>query len=283
MTELDTSGDTHVFDDDGTHIFDDAVSLLAVDAHRYTGRTHPAYANMVGPFGGITAATLLRAVQQHPEVLGEPLSFTINYCGPVSYGEFEIVARPVRTNRSTQHWSIELSQDGTVSTTATAVFGTRRETWSSTEAVAPDAPPAQDVAPHTLPDFITWSRNYEMRFVQGAVPGPETGESPDSTTTLWVRDTPPRPLDFAALTSLCDVFFPRVFLRRGQYMPAGTVSLTVYFHADADTLGRQSDAAVLGTARSQRFGKGYFDQTAELWGSDGELLATTHQLVYFKG
>ena len=105
-----------------------------------------------------------------------------------------------------------------------------------------------------------------MRFVQGAIPAPETGENPDSTTTLWVRDTPPRPLDFAALTSLCDVFFPRVFLRRGQYMPAGTVSLTIYFHA-----------------RSQHFGKGYFDQSGELWSSDGNLLATTHQLVYFKG
>ncbi|WP_420752694.1 acyl-CoA thioesterase [Rhodococcus sp. O3] len=282
MTELDTSRDTDVCGT-GTHVFDDAVALVAADAHRYTGRTHPAYANMVGPFGGITAATLLRAVQQHPVVLGVPLSLTVNYCGPLADGEFEIVARPVRTNRSTQHWSIELSQEGAVTTTATAVFGTHRETWSSTEAVAPDAPPAQDAAQQSLPEFIAWSRNYEMRFVEGAVPGPETGENPDSTTTLWVRDTPPRPLDFAALTALADVFFPRVFLRRGQYMPAGTVSLTVYFHADEHALARQSDASVLATARSQHFGKGYFDQSGELWSSDGELLATTHQLVYFKG
>ena len=184
MTELDTSRDTDVCGT-GTHVFDDAVALVAADAHRYTGRTHPAYANMVGPFGGITAATLLRAVQQHPEVLGVPLSLTVNYCGALADGEFEIVARPVRTNRSTQHWSIELSQDGAVTTTATAVFGTHRETWSSTEAVAPDAPPAQDAAQQSLPEFIAWSRNYEMRFVEGAVPGPETGENPDSTTTLW--------------------------------------------------------------------------------------------------
>ncbi|MFZ2527235.1 MAG: thioesterase family protein [Rhodococcus sp. (in: high G+C Gram-positive bacteria)] len=269
--------------DSTDHLFDDAVALTPADAHRYIGRTHPAYANMVGPFGGITAATLLRAVQQHPEVLGTPLSLTVNYCGPITDGEFEIVARPVRTNRSTQHWSIELSQDGTVATTATAVFGTRRDTWSSTEVSTPEVPAAQDVAQQALPEFIAWSRNYEMRFVQGAIPAPETGENPDSTTTLWVRDTPPRPLDFAALTSLCDVFFPRVFLRRGQYMPAGTVSLTIYFHADTDALARQSDASVLGTARSQHFGKGYFDQSGELWSSDGNLLATTHQLVYFKG
>jgi len=33
---------------------------------------------------------------------------------------------------------------------------------------------------------------------------------------------------------------------------------------------------------TQRFGNGYFDQSAEIWGTDGALLATTHQLVYFK-
>ncbi|WP_172828775.1 acyl-CoA thioesterase, partial [Prescottella equi] len=114
------------------------------------------------------------------------------------------------------------------------------------------------------------------------LPTPEAGGQPDSTTTMWVRDAPPRALDFPALTSLCDVFYPRAFLRLGRYLPAGTVSLTVYFHADATLLAAQADDAVLATARAQRFGKGYFDQSGEIWGHDGALLATTHQLVYFK-
>ncbi|MBM4480132.1 hypothetical protein GS444_08980 [Rhodococcus hoagii] len=84
-----------------------------------------------------------------------------------------------------------------------------------------------------------------------------------------VRDAPPRALDFPALTSLCDVFYPRAFLRLGRYLPAGTVSLTVYFHADATLLAAQADDAVLATARAQRFGKGYFDQSGEIWGHDG--------------
>ncbi len=44
-----------------THVFDAAVDLFEVRDDRTEGHTHPAYANMVGPFGGITAATLLRA------------------------------------------------------------------------------------------------------------------------------------------------------------------------------------------------------------------------------
>lgn len=264
------------------HVFDEAIALSALGDHRFIGRTHSAYANMVGPFGGITAATLLRAVERHPEVLGIPLSLTVNFAGPVADGEFEIVARPVRTNRSTQHWAVELSQDGAVATTATAVFGTRRATWSSSEHPAPPVPPAEDLTPQPFPDFVAWGRNYEMRFVEGAIPGPEAGEHPDSTTTLWVRDNPPRPLDFPALTALGDVFFPRIFLRRGQVLPAGTVTLTIYFHADAATLAVQSGSAVLATARSHQFGHNYFDQTAHLWGRDGSALATAHQLVYFK-
>ncbi|MEE2032378.1 acyl-CoA thioesterase [Rhodococcus chondri] len=265
-----------------THVFDEAIDLVFAGDNRFTGHTHAAYANMVGPFGGITAATILRAVEQHPDVLGIPLSLTINFAGPVAEGPFDIVARPVRTNRSTQHWSIELSQDGAVATTATAVFGTRRATWSSTEHPAPPVPPVEDVASQPFPDFVAWGRNYEMRFVEGAIPEPNAGEHPDSTTTLWVRDNPPRPLDFPALAALGDVFFPRIFLRRGHVLPAGTVTLTIYFHADAEALADQSDSAVLATARSHQFRNGYFDQSAHLWGSDGTALATSHQLVYFK-
>lgn len=267
-----------------THPFDAAVELVAEEhsPDAFRGHTAPAYANMVGPFGGITAATLLRAVLQHPARLGDPLSLTVNFAGPIADGEFEVSARPTRTNRSTQHWSIELVQDGVVTTTATAVFGIRRETWDSTEITAPSAPPADDVAVQSFPDFIAWARNYELRFVEGPVPEPEAGAQPDSTSTLWVRDSPPRPLDFPALTALCDVFYPRAFLRLGRYLPAGTVSLTVYFHADATLIAAQADDPVLATARAQRFGKGYFDQSGEIWGRDGALLATTHQLVYFK-
>ncbi|KLL95941.1 acyl-CoA thioesterase [Rhodococcus sp. IITR03] len=237
---------------------------------------------MVGPFGGITAATLLRAVERHPDVLGMPLSLTINYAGPIADGPFDIAVRPVRTNRTTQHWSIELSQDGEVATTATAVFGLRRPTWSSTELQAPAAPAPDSLEPTPLPDFIAWARNYEMRYTAGVVPEEGSTEVADSTSTLWVRDVPPRPLDFASLTAMCDIFYPRAFLRLGRVLPAGTVSMTVYFHADPETVAAQSDNPVLATARANRFEQGFFDQSAQLWGRDGVLLATSHQIVYFK-
>jgi hypothetical protein len=68
---------------------------------------------------------------------------------------------------------------------------------------------------------------------------------PDSRTVLWVRDQPPRPLDAPALAAIADVFYPRVFRRRQRFTPAGTVSITTYFHADAAAFAAQGDRAVL--------------------------------------
>ncbi|MFD4293664.1 acyl-CoA thioesterase [Rhodococcus sp. NPDC058505] len=265
-----------------THQLDAALDLIAEADGRFTGRTTAEYANMVGPFGGVTAATLLAAVLRHPERLGDPVSLTVNFAGPVADGEFSIDARPSRTNRSTQHWSIEMTQGGDVVTTATAVFAVRRDTWSATEIEPPAVPPAAEVEPSTAASaFTRWVGNYEMRFVEGGLDSFGT-ERAQSTSTLWIRDEPARPLDFPALTALCDSFFPRVFLRLGQPCPIGTVSLTVYFHADQATLAAHGTDSVLATARAQRFGKGYFDQSGALWGSAGALLATTHQVVYYK-
>ena len=44
-----------------THSFDAALALQPLAEGRWLGRSHPDWADMVGPFGGITAAQLLHA------------------------------------------------------------------------------------------------------------------------------------------------------------------------------------------------------------------------------
>lgn len=261
--------------------FDNGTALtLGADGNAH-GRTVPEWANMVGPFGGITAAVLVRAIELQPDVHGFPLALTVNYLAPIVDGDFDIHARAVRTNRSNQHWIVELSQGGETKTTATAVFGIRRDTWGGTEYVAPQVPTPDQLPPND--NGPKWMSNYDMRYVAGAIPSPGDAPADSSETLLWVRDNPLRPMDFASLAAICDIFYPRVYLRRAQLTPAGTISITVYFHAGPADLTAQADGYVLARARAQQFSAGHFDQSAQIWGAGGTLLATSHQIVYFKG
>lgn len=107
--------------------------------------TSPDYWNMVGPFGGTTAALALQAVMQHPDVLGAPIALTVNYAAALEAGAFDIQATAVRTNRSTQHWTVQITQAGpsgapSMTTTATVVTAARRETWARATCPCPSHP-----------------------------------------------------------------------------------------------------------------------------------------------
>ena len=266
-----------------SHAFDRAINLTAAGTNLFRGEVDDSFQNMVGPFGGVTAATLLNGALQHPERIGEPVSLTVNFAGPGQLGAFELEAIPLRTNRSTQHWLLLQKQGGEVVTSGTAFFATRRETWSEQQHEMPAAP-AADSLPQLVRSERNWFRNYDFRYVSGLFDPSrsDTIEDADSETLLWTRDHPARPLDFASLTALGDVFAPRIFHRRQRFTPAGTVSLTHYFHADTEQLARAGDRHVLGHARATRMHNNYSDQVAHLWSDDGQLLLTTTQVAYFK-
>ena len=265
-----------------THVFDQAIALVPRGEHEWTGRTHAAYANFIGPYGGVTAAQMVQAVMVHPLRLGEPVAFTINYAAALADGEFVARARPARTNRSTQHWIVELLQDDQPVATATLMTAVRRGTWRLQETPMPAVPQPSDLR-REAPRGVAWVHNYERYFVEGDVPREWKGaDSGRSLSRLWLRDHPPRPLDFPALAAIADNFFPRIWLRRATQVAIGTVTMSVYFHADAGVLQSTGEGFVLGQAQGQGFRDGYFDHTGLLWNQAGELLASTHQLVYYK-
>jgi acyl-CoA thioesterase len=265
------------------HVFDVAVALAPHGEHVFQGHTSPAYANMIGPYGGITAAQALNAVMQHPARIGEPVSLTVNYAAALTDGPFFVHARPARTNRSTQHWMVEVRQGDEVMVTATVFTALRRETWSANETVRPDVPRPAYVPPPQGRGRVEWINRYDLRFIEGEIPAIwEGGDEGHSRTRLWVRDKPERPLDFVSLAAVSDVFFPRIWRRRATFVPIGTVTMTVYFHADAAMLAATGTQYLLAQAQGHAFHKGYFDHSGQLWNEAGQLLATTHQVVYYK-
>lgn len=272
------------------HIFDKALALHHSDIRvgHFTGMTSPDYWNMVGPFGGTTAAVVLQSVLRHPDLLGAPIALTVNYAAAIEAGAFDMQATAVRTNRSTQHWTVQITQAGAsgapqVTTTATVVTAARRETWSTNDLPMPAVPGPEQTERMTIgPKGVAWIGQYDMRPVRGSIPTQWDGGGEHSETMLWLRDADPRPLDFPALASMSDMFYPRVWLRRATPVPAGTVSITTYFHADASHLAEVGCGYLLGRAVGQQFQNGFFDQSAQLWSQAGALLATSNQIVYFK-
>ena len=266
------------------HPLDAAVALEGLAPGRHAGRTSPVYANMTGPFGGVTAATFLNAVMQHPEKAGDPVAQTVNFCGAIADGDFEITCRLVRGGKYTQHWLLDLSQQGETRGTATIVTGARGDVFSHHDTAMPDAPLPEAVDPLPMPGPLKWLNAYEFRFIEGR---PEIVNQPfaplrDSRSLLWIADRPRRPLDHLSLAAMADAFLLRLLKVRGTWAPMGTVSLTTYFHATAEEISRHGDGPVLGKAISKRMHAQFFDQHMELWAADGTLLATGAQVAWYK-
>lgn len=284
---MSTPQDSHKDIGTDVHPLDVALRMLPQHDGSLEAQAASAYWNMVGPYGGITAAQMLQAVLQHPALLGEPISITVNFAGPVEAGNLRIEAVPMRTNRSTQHWTVTMGQRNAegefqVNTTATVITAVRRETFSIDSIDPPAMPDPLSCERYDTRGAMEWLQRYDLRVVQGPIPKIWNDSGHESISQLWVRDVPPRPLDFPALAALSDVFFPRIWLRRARRVPAGTVGMTVYFHADRAQMAKQGDKHLLAQACAQAFRNGYFDQSAQLWDSEGNLLATSHQIVYYK-
>ena len=266
------------------HVFDDATRITAGDSS-WQGNAGEDYWAFVGQFGGATAATILRALIDHPERSGDPLSLTVNFCAPVAQGEFDLDVRLVKANRSSQHWSVEMTQGGSdIVTFATAVFAERRPSWSHQQAAMPQATAFEQTLPYAAKIAASWVKQYDFRFVEGE---PKVGSSSPSAPSsafskLWIGDRAPRKIDAISLMSMSDAFFARIFHVRRELVPFGTVSMTTYFHTDVENLAAEDITRVLAVADARIFNRSYGDQHGELWSPGGRLLATTTQIAYFK-
>ena len=267
-----------------THDFDRALELATLDEGTVSGRTTTPYANMVGPYGGITSALHLKAVLIDERATGDPISQTVNFCGSIANGEFTIRRTLQRAGKYLQHWSTELIQDESVRSTATIVIGQKTEVFSHQTVAPPNLPAPGDVEKLQKGMPLRWIDSFDLRFIKG---GPNfTGKlmEPlgDAETQVWVNHEEPRQLDYLGLAAISDTFFLRNLNVRGTFPAMGTVTLTTYFHSTQDEIAAQGTNLLLGIANCKRFHANISDQQADLWGQDGTLLATSYQLAWYK-
>jgi len=266
------------------HPFDIATQISPLDDGRFRGTTSPAYANMAGPFGGATAATLMRVVIEHPERAANPVAFTVNFCAALKDGDFNISVKIQRSGKYIQHWSLELEQNEIICATATIICGARADVFSHQPGEPPQAPPPEECKEMDTAGVLNWLSRYKFRPVDGTIqfsrePHPEL-KSPRNIH--WVSDHPERPLDYLSLAAIADTFILRLLYVRGTMAPMGTVSMTTYFHTTSEELAKQESAPLLGVATAERFHGNFHDQAMTLWGKDKLLLASGTQLVWYK-
>lgn len=265
------------------HPFDTAVALSARGEGLWQGETTPDYMNMVGPFGGVTAAVMLNAVLSDPRCSDAPVAMTVNFCTGAKPGPFEIDVTLARSGKYLQHWSLNQRQGDTVCTTATIVTGRRDDTYEHQVSVLPDVPVAQDLPRMPPPPALRFLHQYDFRFVEGP---PEMGAAratPGSDLSrIWMQDAQPRKLDWLSLAALSDGFPLRLLSVRGGLVPMGTVSLSTYFLCSQDELDALGEGPILGEARSTRFHAHFHDQKSTHWSAQGRALMAGAQVVWFK-
>jgi acyl-CoA thioesterase len=262
----------------------DAATKLEAAGGKFTGATSDAYWNFTGPFGGATAATLLQGAMQHPKRQNLPLAMTINYCAPVAKGAFDVSVAEKRTNRSTQHFSVEMTQGADTVATATLVFAARPEGFAHISAAMPAVETPEQIESPKAKAPLAWIDRFDMRFASGFPVMRKDDSAPlgSARTEVWMRDNPVRKMDFITLMNMSDAFFARPFHVLGRLIQVGTVSMTTYFHCDESDLAEVGEDYVLGVADASIFAKGYADQSAWLWSRKGKLLATSQQMLYFR-
>lgn len=267
-----------------THPFDAEVVLSRIEVGEYRGKTSAHYANMVGPFGGFVSAIFMKAVLSDDRQTGTPVAVTVNFCGSIADGDFTIQYKLQRGGKYTQHWSLELTQENSVRATASIVCGTRGDVFEHQEARMPDVPPPE--ACELLPKgaLLKWIDAFDLRFAKGypSFVGKAFDEVKESQSIVWMRDNPPRPLDYLSLACLCDTFFLRPLQMRGTFPLMGTVSLTSHFHATPQELKSVGEDFVLGMVYCKRMNGQFNDQQMEVWSKDGTLLASGGQIAWYK-
>jgi acyl-CoA thioesterase len=259
------------------------LALQPCGAGQFRAHTSEDYWNMAGPFGGVTAALLLRAALQAFGQGLEPVSLTVNFCAPMAPGPLMLQATELRRGKLVLHGLVLLrTADDLVVASATVVLALRQHTFEHLCAAMPQVKPAVALPSMADDPRFAWLQQYEFRFAEGAPDLAAGAAAGAAASKFWVHDRIPRQLDWLSLAAYCDFFFLRIFHLRQSLTVAGTVSMSAIFHAHPTELDRQGTSYLLGCADASVFSRNFFDQRAELWSADGTLLATSTQVAWFE-
>ncbi len=254
---------------------DTASEPLGDGRHRV--RFDPAWRVVRGPNGGYVAAVLVRAIRAEvPDATRALRSITIHYLAVPAEDEATVTVRVEREGRGMTTVSARCEQGGrTVALALAALGGPYPGDVEYADAVMPDAPAPEAIAPTATPNGFerpAFSHRFDLRPALGALP---LAGAEQALTGGWIRLSEERPLDEALVVAMTDAWWPAPFGVAPRLLVAPTIDLTVHLRAP---LPRPFDDVLL-EARSDTAREGYFEEDVRLFARDGTLLAHARQLA----
>jgi acyl-CoA thioesterase len=255
--------------------FDRDTALTPVSAGVYAGRFDAGWWAVVGPNGGYVAALHLRALQHaQPDSTRKPRSLHVRYLSAGVEGPIELHVATVRAGRNVSVMASRIVQQGKDVSLASAVFGARGSDVAYDDARLPVLPAPEACA--QAPRFIPINHRYEMRPVFG---GP-LREGERAEVGGYIRLEEPRAVDALLLAAVWDAWMPTPLLRKIDVRFGGaapTIEASVVFHVPDPVA--PPDAFCFTRFESLVARDGYFDETGQVFGPDGTLLAQSRQLA----
>lgn len=250
--------------------FEDDTAVTPVSASRFGCIIDPSWWVITGPNGGYLAAIVVRALDLRFETGDRPLrSLTVHYLRAPEPGAAEAEVLPEREGRNVTFARVQMSQDGRIFATALAVLARSGEGFELDAAVAPEVVAPDSIEPLGASDEAPpFARHFDFR----PALHPAEGEA---ITGGWLRLREDRELDAALVAALCDSWFPAIFAILHRPMAVPTLDLTVHLRRP---LPRPADW-VLGRYFTRTVGEGLLEEDAELFDTQGRLLAQSRQLA----
>jgi len=257
--------------------FDQAIRSERVAPGRYTYVWGEEWIGMRAPHGGFLAAVLLQAMEAEVGPGRAPRSLTVHFAAPPAVGPSLIEVAEERRGGRLSSVSARLSQGGAAMALALAALSAPREGPDIADAVMPEVPPPEDLAPTPpRPHQPSFADHFDYRYALG---GRVFRGGDRAYSGGWMRLRHPVPIDAAVVACLADAWMPSLFTRINFRAYAPTLDMTLYFRAALPLPDVSPDEFLLGVFSSKRSECGFWEEDGELWTRDGRLLAQSRQLA----
>jgi len=230
-------------------------------------------------FGGLSAALVYEAIRNKTEPQRVLRSMTTNFVGPLFTGvEFSIDVKVIREGKSTSVVEARLKQDNKDSLVILACFGLPRDSRVRVDADSRiNLRPAKKSKipfhiPKIMPNFL---QHISLDIVEGGMP--YTGQK-SSKYSGWMRfKKQPYEINDAHIIALIDAWPPSVLQMVKGIKPASTLSWNLEFiHPH---LKIQPDEWLAYESNTRQAGDGYAHTEANIWNTQGDLIAISRQVV----